>query len=57
MQPPKLIGENRMNMHMHARLAPMGRAVLVARLKRGESPHDVARAKGIGARTGRKRAL
>jgi len=46
-----------MNMHMHARLAPMGRAVLVARLKRGESPHDVARAKGIGARTGRKRAL
>ena len=40
-----------MNNHNNARLTPKGRELLIARLERGEHPHDVACALGILVRT------
>ena len=40
-----------MNVHNNARLTPRGREILISRLERGESPHDVATAMGVSAST------
>lgn len=40
-----------MNIHKNARLTPKGRALLIARLERGEHPYDVATAMGVSVRT------
>jgi len=40
-----------MNIHKNARLTPKGRELMIARLERGEHPHDVAAAMGVSVRT------
>jgi transposase InsO family protein len=40
-----------MNIHKNARLTPIGREILVARLERGEHPQDVACAMGVSVPT------
>ncbi len=40
-----------MNVHKNAVLTPRGREILIARLKRGECPQDVATAMGVSVST------
>lgn len=40
-----------MNVHKHARLTPLGRALLIRRLLAGESPLEVAKSLGVSPRT------